>query len=123
MLSRWVGAAEVASGVVDLRWGLEVADVAAIGDHEGRGVRNRLLEPVCDAERRPHVELAPDQEGGYGDVWQQVALVCVGHREQLRLEAVGQTVAALCSSSAAISIGGSPANIRVALNRPARWAL
>lgn len=33
-LSRWVGAAEVAHGLVELVRGLEVADVAAAGDHD-----------------------------------------------------------------------------------------
>jgi hypothetical protein len=52
-------------------------------------VRDRLLELGCDAERRARVELAPDQQGGHSNAGQQVALVRLGHREQLRPEAVG----------------------------------
>ena len=65
---------------------LKVAEVAGSGDHDELGVRKRLLELACDAERRAHVELASDQQGRDCDVGQQVALVGLGHHGQLRPE-------------------------------------
>jgi len=49
----------------------------------------RLLEPTRHAERRTRVELAPDQQGRHGDVGQEVALVGLGHHEQLGPESLG----------------------------------
>ena len=49
-LPRGMGAAELANGGVDLLGSLEVADVAAVWDHDELGVRDRSLELVRDAE-------------------------------------------------------------------------
>ena len=68
---------------------LEVADVAAAGDHHELAVRDRALELACDAQRRPRVELTPDQQGRRGDPGQQVALVGLGHHGELRPEGLG----------------------------------
>ena len=68
---------------------LEVADVAAAGDHHELAVRDRALELACDAQRRPRVELTPDQQGRRADPGQQVALVGLGHHGELRPEGLG----------------------------------
>jgi len=49
--------------------------VAGGGKDDERRVRDRLLEPARDAERRADVELAPDQERRNCDAGQKVALV------------------------------------------------
>ena len=66
--------------------------MAGAGDHHELRVRDRPLELACDAERRARVQLAPDQQGRHGDAGQQVALVGLGHHEQLRPEALGADV-------------------------------
>ena len=83
-----VVAAELAHGVVESLGPFEVADVTGAGDHDEPGIRDRLLELAGDAERRPRVELAPDQQRRYGDARQEVALVDRGHHEQLCPEAL-----------------------------------
>ena len=60
----------------------------AAGEHDELRVRDRCVELVGDAERRAGVELAPDEQGGHGDLGEQVALIGLGHHEQLRLQAL-----------------------------------
>src|SRR5215203_5796050 len=91
-LTRRVGAAELAHGLVELLRPLEVADVPGAGDHYELRVRDRLLEAACDAERRTRVQLAPDQQGWHCDAGQQVALVGLGYHEQQRPDALAADV-------------------------------
>ena len=63
--------------------------MAAVGDHDELGVRDRVLELACDAERGSRVELTPDEQCRHEDVGQQVALIGVGHQGQLCPEALG----------------------------------
>jgi len=46
-----VGATEIAHGLVEPLGLLEVADVAAVRDHDQLGAGNRLLELAGDAQR------------------------------------------------------------------------
>jgi hypothetical protein len=57
--------------------------VTGLPDHDKPRIGDGLLERASDAERRSHVLLAPDQQRLHGDTRQQVALVCLGHHEQL----------------------------------------
>lgn len=82
-------AAKLAHRVVELFGPLEVADVTGPRDDNELCVGNRLLELVCDPERGTRVLFSPDQENRRGDPGEQIALVGLGHQEQLRLERPG----------------------------------
>ncbi len=77
---------ELATRFVHSLGTFEMAQVARAPDHDECRVRDRLLELARDEEGRAHVVLPPDQQGGDGDVRQQVAQVSLGHDGQLAPE-------------------------------------
>ena len=105
------GATELAHGLVELLGLLEVADVTGTGDHDELRVRDRLLELACDAERRtrgrarPRISSVGTATRDSRSRWSAspIANSCVLRRSE-------RTAAAISSSSATNSAGGSPAD-------------
>jgi hypothetical protein len=59
-----VSAAELEYGRVEELGPLEVADVTGAGKHHEVRIGDCLLELARNAERRPHIKLAPDEQVG-----------------------------------------------------------
>src|SRR3954447_6826416 len=115
--TRRVGAAELTYRLVEPRRLLEVADMTGVGDHDELRIGDRPLELPGDAERRTGVELAPDQQGRYGDPGQQVTLVGLSHHEELCSEARR----AATSSSASEPFHRAYVSTRISVATRAGW--
>jgi hypothetical protein len=56
--------------------------VTGARDHDELRIRDGVLEPACEDERRARVQIPPDQQGRHSDARQQIALVGLGHHKQ-----------------------------------------
>ena len=75
--------AELPHGGVDLLGPLEIAHVARPLDHDEFCVRDGFLELAGDGQRLAGIRVPPKQQGGDGDLSQQLAQIGFGHDVQL----------------------------------------